>query len=86
METYSRKADEKMDIKQKSRVKWENGNQKTLRNDCEQSRDGTKTKRLKTTSSQMHTATQEINEATEAQVKEVAGTSSKKLTVTFQHA
>ena len=31
--------------KPKSRVKWQNGNQKTHRNDCEQSRDGTKTKR-----------------------------------------
>ena len=26
-------------------IKWKNGNQKTHRNDCEQSRDGTKTKR-----------------------------------------
>ena len=31
--------------KQKSRVKWKNDNQKTHRNDSEQSRDGTKTKR-----------------------------------------
>ena len=31
--------------KQKSRVEWKNGNQKTHRNDCGQSRDGTKTKR-----------------------------------------
>ena len=46
--------------KQKSRVKWKNGNQKTHRNDCEQSRDGTKSKREgKTTSSLMHTAPQE---------------------------
>ena len=31
--------------KQKSRVLWKNGNEKTHRDDCEQSRDGTKTKR-----------------------------------------
>ena len=31
--------------KQKSKVKWKNGNQKTHRNDCEQSREETKTKR-----------------------------------------
>ena len=33
------------DIEQKSKAKWKNGNQKTRRNDCEQSRDGTETKR-----------------------------------------
>ena len=32
-------------LKQKSKAKWKNGNQKTHRNDCEQSREGSKTKR-----------------------------------------
>ena len=32
-------------LKQKSKDKWKNGNQKTHRNDCEQSRDGCEKKR-----------------------------------------
>ena len=63
-------------LKQKSKVKWKNGNQKTHRNDCKQSRErGQKTKRRRKDCECSNTN----NEATEAQVKEAAGISSKKM-------
>ena len=59
----------------KSKDKWQNGNQKTHRTDCEQSRKMKERLRI-VKCTQRH---RKINEATEAQVKEAAGTHSKKL-------
>ena len=61
--------------------KWKNGNQKIHRNDCEQSRDGTKDAGMKerlrvVTYTRQH---KETKETTGVQVKEAAGKSSKQV-------
>ena len=73
--------------KQKSKVKWRNGNQKLIATtvssrEMGQKRRGEERPRV-VKCTQRHRRTKE---ATEAQMKDAAGTSSKKWTVTFQHA
>ena len=75
-------------LKQKSKDNWKNGNQKTHRNDCEQSGEGTKDEETKeglrvVKGKQQH---KETNKPTETPAKEAAETSSKMLTETSQHA
>ena len=83
----SLKCNKYQDIETEVEGQMENGNQKTHRNDCEVERRGKdvemKEKLRVVKCAQQH---RRIKEATEAQVKEAAGTSSQKLTVTFQHA
>ena len=61
----------------KAKIERKNGNQKTHRNDCEQSIDGTETQERREDYEQSFTCdNREIKEMTDTQVKEAAGKAS----------